>query len=169
MTSTVELQGSGVLPSGATQQFTALTAPPATNLQSQQSDGSTFTWTVPLAPPMFKTPDFSQPATGTYTSPEFNINFTLTSTAVPPDRWTTLLTDFGGGLTGEFSLNPDFSGSGQLLQDGEVIALVSWTRTGEMEVQSLTAESNAASPAGAAMDFLLHRWQQLSALGVPGL
>jgi hypothetical protein len=182
---TVTIEGSAQLPGGLTQDFTAITAdediiegmgllppdgidePVVTFLTSDQSDGSTFTMKAPQAPPVFKSPDFSQPTTGTYTSPDFSIQFTLTSTAGAPGRWASLVTDFGGGLTGEFSLNADFSGEGQLLQDGEVLALLSWTATGETDVTYLTAESSATSAAGAALDFLIHRWQTLTALGAP--
>ncbi len=164
---TTELEGSSVLPGNLTQQFTAFTGAGQTTVQAEQSDGSTFTLVVPLASPMFMYPDFSQPTTGTYSGGDFNIQFTLTSTPAAPSRWASMSSDLGGGLTGEFSLNPDFSGSGQLLQDGELVALVSWTSTGETEISFLTAESGAASPAGAALDYLLNRWQTLTALMAP--
>ncbi len=164
---TTELQGSSVLPGDLTQQFTVLRANGQTVVQAQQSDGSSFTLTVPLSAPQFMYPDFSQPTTGTYSSADFNIQFILTSTADAPSRWATMSGDLGGGATGQFSLNPDFSGSGQLRQQGELVALLSWTATGETEVSFLTAERSATSPAGAALDYLMHRWQTLTALLAP--
>ncbi len=115
----------------------------------------------------FMYPDFAKPTVGTHSGADFNVQFTLTSTPDAPSRWASMSSDLGGGLTGEFSLSPDFSGFGQLLQDGELVALLSWTDTGETEISFLTAESSATSPAGAALDYLLHRWQTLTALMAP--
>ncbi len=165
---TITLAGSATLPGGLTQIFTAVTDAGTMTLHSEQSDGSEFDMVAPLAPPLNKRPDFSQPTTGTYSTTEVTVDFTLTSTAAAPGRWGRLMTDFGGGLTGDFSLNADFSGEGQLLQDGEVIALLSWTATGETDVAFVSADSSATSAAGAAIDFLTNRWQTLSALGAPG-
>lgn len=164
---TTELQGSSVLPSGETQQFTVLTANGETTVQTQQSDGSSFSLQVPLVPPLLQLPDFSQPATGTYSSGDFSAQFTLSSTADAPLRWASLVSDMSGGLTGQFSLEPDFSGSGQLLEAGQPLALLSWTRTGETQVSFLSAQSSATSAAGAALDYLVHRWQTLTALLAP--
>jgi len=164
---TTELQGSSALPGNLTQQFSALTATGQTAVQAEQSDGSAFTLTVPLAPPEFMFPDFSQPTIGTYSSADFNIRFTLTSTADAPSRWAAMSVDLGGGATGQCALNLDFSGSGELRQDGELVALLSWTRTGATEVSFLTAERSDTSPAGAALDYLMHRWQTLTALLAP--
>ncbi|UCH36209.1 MAG: hypothetical protein JSV65_07610 [Armatimonadota bacterium] len=164
---TTELQGTSVLPGNLTQEFHVLTASGQTAVQATQSDGSAFTLTVPLSAPDFTFPDFSQASTGVYGGPGFTITFTLASTADAPSRWAKLMSDLGGGVTGEFSLNPDFSGSGQLIEAGQLTALLSWTQTGETEVSFLTAERSATSPAGAALDFLLHRWQTLTALLAP--
>jgi len=164
---TTELQGTSVLPNDLTQQFTVFTGSGQTDLQSEQSDGSTFTLRVPLGPPDFMLPDFSQPATGTYASDGVEIQFSLSSTAGAPSRWATMSSDIGGGLTGEFSLDSHFAGSGQLLQDEGLAALLSWTRTGDTEVNFPTAERSDVSPAGAALDYLVHRWQTLTALLAP--
>ncbi len=164
---TTELQGHSTLPGNLTQQFTVHTATGQTAVQAEQSDGSAFTLIVPLAAPEFMFPDFSQPTIGTYSSADFNIQFTLSSTADAPSRWARMSSDLGGGTTGQFSLNLDFSGSGQIRQQGELVALLSWTRTGETEVSFLTAERSDTSPAGAALDYLMHRWQTLTALLAP--
>jgi hypothetical protein len=123
--------------------------------------------TAPLAAPMLTYPDFPQTTAGAYSSLAFNIQFALTSTGGDPFRWSAMSSDLGGGVTGEFSLNPDFSGSGQLTQSGELLAVLSWTRAGEIDVRYLSAESSEASPAGAAVDYLTHRWQTLTALLAP--
>jgi hypothetical protein len=162
-----ELQGLSLLPRGLTQQFEVATTGGQTEVQANQSDGSAFTLTAPLAPPVLAYPDFPQPTAGTYSSPGFDIQFVLASTGGDPSRWASMSSDLGGGVTGEFSLNADFSGSGQLTQSGELLALLSWTRTGETDVRYLTAESSDASPAGAAVDYLTHRWQTLTALLAP--
>lgn len=164
---TTELQGSAVLPGGLSQQFTVLTANGQTAVQAQQSDGSSFTLTVPLSAPEFMYPDFSQPTTGTYSNTDSNIRFTLASTANTSSRWAGMSADLGRGVAGQFSLNADFSGSGQLRQQGELMALLSWTATGETEVSFLTAERSDTAPAGAALDYLMHRWQTLTALLAP--
>ena len=164
---TVDLVGTSTLPDGLTQQFTVRTAGGVTTLRSEQSDGSVFTLRVPLARPDFARPDFSQAATGSYTDADSRIEFALSSTAVAPRRWATMVSDFGAGLIGESSLTARFAGSGQLLQDQQLTALVSWTPAGEMNVSFVTAERSDMSPAGAALDFLVHRWQTLTALFAP--
>jgi hypothetical protein len=170
---TFELAGTSVLPDGKTQDFEAFTEMQesvnyeqgATVLESRQSDGSTFTIDMPLGLNRVgeTVPDFSRTATGTYTSPDFNIVYELDSTTVFPSRWAALSTDFQGGVTGRFSLGPDFSGSGRLLQDSQAFALLSWTPTGKTRLNYLSAGSGAASPAGAAVDYLTHRWLTLQA------
>ena len=111
--------------------------------------------------------DFSQPSTGTYSGAGFDMQFALSSTADAPSRWASMTSDLGGGLTGEFSLDAGFAGSGQFLQDEELSALASWTRAGDTQVNSVTAERSDTSPAGAALDYLTHRWQTLAALFAP--
>jgi hypothetical protein len=166
-----QLDGSSVLPGGATQTFSVLTAGGQTEVQSSQSDGSTFALQVPLALPDFTAPDFSQEASGTYADSSLTMDFTLASTPIYPFRWAALLSDVGDGLTGTFSLNSDFSGSGQLEESdpwGQTLeALVSWTQSGESQVYSLTGQDLHMGPAGAALDFLEHRWETLTALMAP--
>lgn len=164
---TTELQGKSTLPNAQTQQFHVTTAGGSTRIESDQSDDSRFTLEVPLAGPDFTFPDFSPPATGRYVSPGFDIHFTLEATPAAESRWAKLVSDFGSGLTGEFSLNADFSGSGCLLQDGQPIVLLAWSQKGTIQLSFLSGESSAASPAGAALDFLTHRWQTLQALFAP--
>ena len=164
---TTDMRGSSVLPDDKTQDFTVLTEGGSTKVQSAQSDGSNFTLTVPLAAPDFIAPDFAQSATGRYQSPDFDINFTLDSSSGAPSRWAQFTSDLGANLTGQFALDKDFSGSGRLLEDTRTIALLSWTRTGKMQVSFLSAGRGATSPAGAALDFLLHRWQTLAGLMAP--
>jgi hypothetical protein len=167
---TTELTGSAVLPGGVTQTFSVLTADGTTAVQAEQSDGSTFTLTALLASPMFMHPDPAQSTVGRFTDPSFTMDFVLTSTPKYPSRWAALLSDMGGGLTGAFSLNADFSGFGQLTDgtpDGELAALVSWTQDGESEVYLLDGQSRSVGPAGAALDYLEHRWLTLTALLAP--
>jgi len=162
---TTQLSGSAVLPGGVTQTFTALTAAGRTDLQSAQSDGSTFTLSVPLAFPDYVLPDFSQVTSGTYADPNLSTSFTLTSTPANPFRWAALLFDLGGGYAGVFSLNSDFSGFGQLEDSLQsVLALASWTQDGDVHVYLLTGQDFHMGPAGAALDFLRYRWETLTAL-----
>jgi hypothetical protein len=172
---TTQLIGTSTLPGGSTQTFSVLTVAAVTegwtNVQSTQSDGSTFTLTVPLALPDFILPDFSQPATGVYSRAGLNTNFTLTSTPTYPFRWAALVSDLGGGVTGAFSLKSDFSGLGQFTKAGRrrpiVLALLSWTREGRSTVRSLNGRSRAMGPAGTALDCLKYKWLTLTALFAP--
>jgi hypothetical protein len=168
---TTELTGSAVLPGGITQTFSVVTADGTTAVQAEQSDGSTFDLTAPLAAPMFMHPDPSQSTVGSFTDPGFTMDFVLASTPKYPSRWAALLSDMGGGLTGAFSLNADFSGFGQLTESGtpdsELAALVSWMQDGESEVYLLDGQSRSVGPAGAALDYLEHRWLTLTALLAP--
>lgn len=168
---TTELTGCAVLPGGITQTFSVLTAAGTTAVQADQSDGSTFTLSVPLAPPMLMHPDPSPNTVGRFTDPSFTMDFVLAATPKYPSRWASLLSDMGGGLTGAFSLNADFSGFGQLTESGtpgdELVALVSWTQDGESEVYLLDGQSRSVGPAGAALDYLEHRWMTLTALLAP--
>jgi hypothetical protein len=161
---TVEVNGASLLPDGQDQQFGVVTGNGETHLDSQQSDGSQLTLEVPLAQPRYSVPDFAQTAQGSYVSPQFNIRLDLASPTVPPTRWTSLAADLGGGLTGGFALQPDFSGQGRLLDGGQLIALLSWTARGKTEISFTSAGRGATSPAGAAIDYLIHRWQTLQAL-----
>jgi hypothetical protein len=164
---TTELRGSSALPGNLTQEFVVLSANGQTTVQARQSDGSNFNLTVPMAPPEFMFPDFSRPSTGIYAAGGLELRFTVASTTGISSRWATMLSDLSGGVTGQFSLNPDLSGSGQLIQNGQPQALLSWTRTGETQVSFLTAERSSTSPAGAAVDYLVHRWETLTALMAP--
>ncbi len=123
---------------------------------------------MPLAAPDFILPDFSRGATGTYTAPHSTVDFVLASTPTYPFRWAALLSDFGGGVTGAFSLENDFSGFGQLYESrpwgDELAALLSWRQDGETHVYLLTGQDRAMGPSGAAEDYLTHRWQTLTAL-----
>lgn len=183
MDDTTDMQGSSTLAGGITQDFIVVLAPGLATINSDQSDGSQFSMNVPLVwknipnpnfppippPTLFSGyyPDNSVPTTGSYSGPGFNINFTLNSTAADPNRWAAMASDFGGGLTGDFSLEPDFAGDGQLMRGAQVEALMSWDRMGVTSVSFLTGETSATSPAGAAQDFLLHRWQTLTSLQFP--
>lgn len=166
-----ELVGSSVLRGGTTQEFYVLSADGVTDVQSTQSDGSTFTLSVPLALPEFTHPDFSQNAVGTYSGPDFSLQFVLTATPKFPFRWAALLSDLGGGAAGTFSLHSDFSGFGQLTEGdawGEtLVALVAWTQDGEIDVYLLDGQDRYMGPSGAALDFLENRWQTLAALLAP--
>lgn len=164
---TTTLKGQSLLPDGLTQQFDVLTDGGSTHVEATQSDGSTFTMDVPLRTPDFLIPDFTQAATGTYGGLGFDIEITLESTVPAPSRWASLTSDLGGGLTGQFALEPDFAGSGRLNNQGELLAVISWTKDGETQVQFVSAGQGATSPAGAAIDYLIHRWQTLAALLAP--
>ncbi len=164
---TTELSGSSALPTGVTQDFDVMTAGGQTDVSSQQSDGSTFSLEVPLRGPDFMGPDWRREATGSYAIDGTTVNFTLSSTAQAPGRWARMTTQLGGGVTGDYFLDTDFSGSGRLLQDAGLVALPSWTQMGDTEVNSVTADSSHAAPAGAALDYLMHRWQTLAALLAP--
>jgi hypothetical protein len=164
---TTTLNGTATLPKGVSQTFSSLTDSGKTTLTSTQSDGSTFTWQVPLQLPDYILPDFSQATTGTYRGPAANVQFTLASSTAVPTRWAGMSSNFGSGLTGQFALDPGFAGNGSLVQAGATSAFVSWTRAGDIHVRLVAGDSTAASPAGAALDYLLHRWQTLAALFAP--
>lgn len=165
---TTDMTGESVLPDRTDQHFHVFTGPGNTAVDSQQSDGSEFTMSVPLLGPRFASPDFAQPTNGTYEGESFSTQFALSSTPAASTRWASMASDLGGGVTGEFALGPDFSGNGRLLQGGQPTALLSWTRTGDIQLALLTGGSGAASPAGAAIDYLVHRWQTLAGLLGPG-
>jgi len=164
---TVTLTGSSVLPDGLRQDFHAVSEAGTGVLHSEQSDGSSFDLVNPLAPPDFGQPDFAQEATGTYALNGSQVEFVVSSSDQIADRWVNMASDFGDGVTGRFTLGPDFSGSGRILEDGSLLALPSWTRTGETEVNYVTAGSAQVAPEGAAQDYLAYRWQTLAALMGP--
>jgi len=164
---TVALSGVSTLPGNLSQSFSAMTEDGQTALQSTQSDGSTFTMNVPLVGPDFVYPDFSRATSGTYGDGGVNIAFTLAATGEVHTRWNSISSNVGGGMEGRFSLNADFSGSGELRQGQELVATLNWSRTGESQISFVSADSLANSPAGAAADYLTHRWQTLTALYAP--
>jgi hypothetical protein len=164
---TTVVSGSAQLPRGVTQTFRALIHQGQTEIQSAQSDHSVFSLTVPLEPELHLLPDFLRPAAGLFADDNSEVAFTLTATPAAPGRWAALVCDAGGGVTGTFGLNPDFSGFGQVEQAAAsgttLAALVSWTRSGDVSAYSLDGQNLQLGPAGAAVDFLQHRWQTLAA------
>jgi hypothetical protein len=166
----MQYSGAGVLPNGLRQSFTVTATGGRAEVESTQSDGSTYTMSVPLDPfaalPRML-PDFTKVASGTYTDPTTAMEFSLTSTPTFPGRWAALLTDVEGGVAGTLSLNEDFSAVGQLEADGMLAALVCWTHDGDVQVCDLTGQNVQMGPAGAALDFLRYRWQTLTALNAP--
>ena len=166
-----ELLGSSVLPGGITQTFHVLTAAGQTEVQSTQSDGSTFSLIVPLSLPDLALPDLSLETIGSYVAPDFTVDFALTPTSRNPFRWAAFLCDVDGGVAGTFYLNADFSGAGQLEQSsaaGQTLAgLVSWTPDGDIQAYDLSGQDIHMGPTGAALDFLDHRWETLAALMAP--
>jgi len=164
---TTQLLGTAQLPDDLTQEFDALTANNRTRLTSRQSDGSVFTLDVPLSPWDPTRPDFSQPATGTYSHGGLTVSFELTATDDAPNRWARMVSTAPGGVGGEVSLGPDFAGAGRVTRDGQLIAVPSWLPDGDADVSWVSAESSETAPAGAVLDYLAHRWQTLAALFAP--
>jgi hypothetical protein len=166
----MQLWGIGVLPNGLSQSFTVTATDVRAEVESTQSDGSTYSMSVPLDPdpdlPKML-PDFTEVTSGTYTDATTAMHFTLAATPKFPLRWAAMLTDVEGGVTGALSLNADFSALGQLEADGMLAALVCWTRGGNVQACDLTGQNVQMGPAGAALDFLRYRWQTLTALGEP--
>jgi len=162
-----DLEGTSTLPDSSTQQFTVHTAGGHTAVQSDQSDGSTFGMEVPLKGPDFAYPDLTQAATSTYNLGGTDVQLSLESSADAPSRWARMSSDLGGGTSGEFRLAPDFAGTGRLRQDEALVALLSWTRTGDMNLSFVAGDRADTDPAGASADYLTHRWQTLTALFAP--
>jgi len=167
---TTDLTGTSTLPGGVTQTFVVATTPAATTLRSVQSDGSVFTLYVLMTLPDFM-PDYTKDATGTYVSANFNIAFTLSHTPAIANRWAAVSSDLGSQMTGDFKLDEDFSGYGQLQQTvaggQKLSAVVKWTQQGDTQIDLLSGQSRQTQPAGAALDYLQHRWQTLAALKAP--
>lgn len=164
----VDLDGESTIPGGLTQEFTVVTDQGTTQVQSNQSDGSVFTMHTPLEPPDYLLPDFEQTTTGVYEVGDRQVEFALTTPQDVNTRWTQMSSDPGEGITGDFALKPDFSGSGEFVRNGDILALVTWLQNGETDVHFPTADSSDASPAGGAVDYLTHRWQTLAGLMGPG-
>jgi hypothetical protein len=164
----ITVAGEAALPSGVSQSFSAITTSGYTSIHSVQSDRSDFTFSIPMAAPDFVSlPDLTRPASGTYTDSYGAVSFTLAPTPLNPARWAALLCDSGDGIMGTFGLNADFSGFGQVEQSTAegpaLVALVSWTQAGDVSAYSLDGQNLQLGPSGAALDFLGHRWETLSA------
>jgi hypothetical protein len=166
----MQYSGTGVLPNGVSQSFTATATGGWVEVVSTQSDGSTYSMIVPLAPMVAlprMVPDLTRITSGTYTDPATAMQFTLTATPKFPLRWAAMRTEVAGGVTGTLSLNADFSALGQLEVDGALAALVCWTRDGEVQSCDLTGQNVQMGPAGATLDFLRYRWQTRKAMNWP--
>jgi hypothetical protein len=159
-----QLLGTAQLPGGLTQEFDSTTSGGRTVLTSRQSDGSRFELDVPLAPPDYARPDFTQPATGTYRLGDLTVAFELTSTDDAPNRWGGMAATAPGGFASEVTLGADFAGAGRVSQDGQLLAVSSWLPSGDADVNWVSADSSETAPAGAVLDFLTHRWQTLAAI-----
>lgn len=164
---TTDLAGTADLPDKLSQEFTAHTGEGQTVLHSAQSDGSDFRLSVPLRGPDYAYPDTGREAAASYRLAGGEWQLALSATAEYPGRWALLSSEFGDGTSGAFRLAADFAGAGQLRQDGALLALLSWTREGQMSLSPVNGGSAQLDPAGAAVDYLVHRWQTLTALFAP--
>ncbi len=162
-----QLVGTAQLPEGLTQEFEVTTTDGRTVLTSHQSDGSQFALEVPLAPPDYMAPDFTQSATGTYRHDGLTVAFQLDATDEIPNRWVSMALTAPDGLTSGVTLGADFAGAGRVSQDGQLLAVSSWSPNGDADVDWVSADSSETAPAGAVLDFLAHRWQTLAAIFAP--
>jgi hypothetical protein len=130
-------------------------------------DGAVFTLTVPMRPRAVpQTPDFAAETTGSYTQGDLRLDFKLRGTAANPTTWNKWTLTAPDGVTGEFDLNPDFSGSGRFFRDGQLDSLITWNAAGTASVTLVSGDAATAGPSAAASDFLAHSWRALFAAAV---
>jgi hypothetical protein len=129
-------------------------------------DGSSLQLSVPmrLLPEGGMAPDYATGATGEFAAPDGTTQtFTMTGASDTWDRW-----QFSGadGLTGDFSLSSDMSGSGQILKNGTLAAALRWPQSAAGTLDIVAASSVEVNPSAAARDFQLDRW--ISRIGAMG-
>jgi hypothetical protein len=136
-------------------------------LEMTLRDGARFTLQVPIQPNAVPlVPDFTRETTGSYAIGDERLEFRLRGQGTTPRAWSRWTLTAPGGITGEFDLNPDFSGSGRFRR-GEVLdSLLVWNRRGEATVTLVSGEATTAGPSAAALEFLTHTWRALFAAGV---
>jgi len=106
--------------------------------------------------------DYSRDVAGRYVGPTgVGLDFTVSGAGSRWARWSLTGTD---GVTGEFTLDPQYAGDGTLSEDGEVVGALHWDTSGRGGLDLLTAESAEVSPTGAALDFAIDRWIENAAL-----
>ena len=126
----------------------------------------------------FAGPDFAQPTTGTLTLKGKPLSFVLTSddpTAARP-RWTRLVVGSAepqsvDALHGEFLLEPDYGGRGQMFRGNRLDFATRWNGNAVARVLLPNGQVTQAGPTAGILDFALLRWSGLASVSgpVPGV
>jgi len=159
------------LPGGAAMNFTLDRVDgDRDQLQVTLPDGSVLTLNIPIrndldGRPIW--PRYANGATGTFTVPGRGVTQLQIGAELLPDgdgvwnRWQSTAAD---GTQGDYALNADSSGTGQLQQGGQPVGALRWTQQGAGTLDLLGAGVEAVTPSAAARDFRLDQWVRNTAL-----
>jgi hypothetical protein len=158
-------KGSAILADGREMDFAHNRNDDRDELALALPDGSALNVEVPLTAAVRYWPDFLKGAEGTFRGRSgIEQQFRLTGSGT--ERWERWELDGPGGTEGQFALNEDFSGSGELRQGGDLIATLRWSAAGDGVLQPVGAGAVYATASAAARDFQIDRWiGNIAALG----
>ncbi|MBU0610320.1 MAG: hypothetical protein KKI08_20735, partial [Armatimonadetes bacterium] len=159
------------LPGGAAMNFTLdRVEGDRDQLQVALPDGSVLTLNIPIRGDLAYRQDWPRYAdgvTGTFTVPGRGATQLQIGAELLPDgdgvwnRWQSAAAD---GTQGDYALNADSSGTGQLQQGGQPVGALRWTDQGVGMLDLLGAGVEAVTPSAAARDFRLDQWVRNTAL-----
>jgi hypothetical protein len=133
---------------------------------------------VPFDFNTFAGPDFAQPTTGTLTLKGKPLTFTLISDdpAAARPRWTRLVVGAedqptNNALHGEFVLDPDYGGRGQMFRGERLEFATRWNGNAVARVLLPNGQVTQSGPTAGILDFSLLRWSGLASVSgpVPGV
>jgi hypothetical protein len=102
-------------------------------------------------------PVFTQGAPGTYTGASGRSQ-RFTFSGSEPAGWQECVFRLPDGTTGKFALASDFSGTGRIRREGQVLASLSWSASGQGVLRPVGADVIPAIASAAARAFAIDQW-----------
>jgi len=139
-------------------------------LRIELPDGSVTTLRIPTTGALVGRgdwPRYAEGVTGTFAAPGRGVTQLQMGAQLLPDgdgvwnRWQSTAAD---GTEGDYALNGNTSGTGQLRQGGEPVGALRWTDQGIGTLDLLGAGVEEVTPSAAARDFRLDQWVRNTAL-----
>jgi len=155
---TVTWEGDAALPDGRALHFSVTQrGNDREDITLELPDGSRCEFEVPLHAPGADqfAPDYAGEITGGYVGPDGQRQDLALGGG--DGRWVTWRTA-ADGIVGEFTIDADYAGDGQISQDGQLAGALRWDAGGVGTLDLLLAGSAEVGPSGAALDFQIDRW-----------
>lgn len=152
-------EGTATLPDGREMEFALDRAIEGDDhLILELPDGSQLETTIPTTPVPGTVfwPVFEEGGTGHYVSAAGQrLDFTITGQDDQWDRWVFTGAD---DTHGDFAIDQQFAGVGEMTQNGDVLGAFRWTDTGAGALDLVGTTSWAVAPSATARDFQVDQW-----------